>query len=90
MRRQALQNNQVGVLGMDFWARSVFGTFEKWAPGLQSPWDLTTVYMLCMSCELILHNLDRASVLWVTTNIYEYNIESVNTVNFDDQSDLAI
>ena len=33
MKRQALQNKQVGVLRMAFRARKVFGTFEKRAPG---------------------------------------------------------
>ena len=42
MKRLALQNEQVGVLRMDFRARKVFGTFEKRAPGadglfLESP-----------------------------------------------------
>ena len=32
MKRQALQNKQVGVLRMAFRARKVFGTFEKRAP----------------------------------------------------------
>ena len=33
MKRPALQNQRVAVLGMAFWARMVFGTFEKRAPG---------------------------------------------------------
>ena len=32
MKRQALQNKQVGVLRMAFRVRKVFGTFEKRAP----------------------------------------------------------
>ena len=34
MKRPALQNQRVAVLGMAFRARMVFGTFEKQAPGL--------------------------------------------------------
>ena len=34
MKRPALQNKQVLVLRMAFWARKVLGTFEKRAPGL--------------------------------------------------------
>ena len=33
MKKPALQNKDVGVLGMAFRARKVFGTFEKRAPG---------------------------------------------------------
>ena len=33
MKRQALQNERVGVLGTAFRARKVFGTFEKRATG---------------------------------------------------------
>ena len=32
MKKPALQNKDVGVLGMAFRARKVFGTFEKRAP----------------------------------------------------------
>ena len=34
MKRPALQNKQGEVLRMTFRARKVFGTFEKWSPGL--------------------------------------------------------
>ena len=34
MKRTALQNQRVAVLGMAFRAQMVFGTFEKQAPGL--------------------------------------------------------
>ena len=33
MKKPALQNKDVGVLGMAFRARKVFGTFEKRSPG---------------------------------------------------------
>ena len=33
IKKPALQNKRVGVLQMAFWARKVFGTFEKEAPG---------------------------------------------------------
>ena len=34
MKRPALQNDQVVVLRMAFWAQKVLGTFEKRAPAL--------------------------------------------------------
>ena len=40
MKRPALQNKRVAVLGMAFWALIVFGTFEKRAPGLNF-WSLS-------------------------------------------------
>ena len=36
MKKAALQNKRVGVLGMAFRAREVFGTFEERAPGLKA------------------------------------------------------
>ena len=33
MRRPVLQNKQVVVLQMAFWAQKVLGTFKKWSPG---------------------------------------------------------
>ena len=35
MKRPALQNKRVGVLGTPFRARKVFGTFEKRATGFR-------------------------------------------------------
>ena len=41
MKRPALQNKRVAVLGMALRARKVFGTFEKWAPGLNVTTNFT-------------------------------------------------
>ena len=40
MKRQALQNKQVIVLRLAFWARNVLGTFEKRAPERESNTDI--------------------------------------------------
>ena len=42
MKRSALQNKQVRVLGMDFRARKVFRSFEKRTPGLLSHYSLSS------------------------------------------------
>ena len=46
MKKPALQNKDVGVLGMAFRARKVFGTFEKRAPGQTKVGTLSILYFV--------------------------------------------
>ena len=45
MKRPALQNKRVTVLGMALRARKVFGTFEKRAPGMKKYKPLKAISM---------------------------------------------
>ena len=49
MKRPALQNKRVAVLGMALRARKVFGTFEKRAPDPKRCASIIVVLKFCLS-----------------------------------------